>query len=278
MPEWHDATAKEAQLGALLAESKRVLLGYSGGVDSSFLAAVAVERLGADNVLGVLGLSESVAAEQHATARAVAQQIGLTMVEVETRELADPRYAANPSNRCYYCKTELWGVLRRLALERGYGAVIDGSNADDAADWRPGASAAREHSVTSPLAIVGLRKAEIRLLARARGLPIWDAPSSPCLASRLAYGTTVTPERLSAVERAERALRSLGVTGELRVRHHGDLARVELSPSVLDEWLDPARAPAVVDAVRSAGFERVAIDLRGYRSGSLNVLEGVVAA
>ena len=132
--------------------------------------------------------------------------------------------------------------------------------------------------MTSPLAIVGLRKAEIRLLARARGLPIWDAPSSPCLASRLAYGTTVTPERLSAVERAERALRSLGVTGELRVRHHGDLARVELSPSVLDEWLDPARAPAVVDAVRSAGFERVAIDLRGYRSGSLNVLEGVVAA
>jgi uncharacterized protein len=195
---------------------------------------------------------------------------------VDTREQDDPRYAANPTDRCYFCKAELWARLVPLARERGM-TIVDGTNADDLADHRPGARAAAEHGVRSPLADAGLTKADIRARSAARGLPTASQPSSPCLASRLPYGTAVTPERLRAVERAEAALRALGVRGDLRVRYHGDLARVELAAAELDAWLAPPRLAGLRAAVRAAGFARVAVDLRGFRSGSLNVLAGVRA-
>jgi uncharacterized protein len=253
-----------------------VLVGYSGGVDSTFLAAAALDALGRDGTLAVLGRSPSVPGAQLAAARATAAALALPLLEVDTHELDDPRYAANPSTRCYYCKAELWSRLAPIARDRGM-TLVDGTNADDLADHRPGARAAAEHGVRSPLAECGLTKNSIRTLSAARGLPTWAQPSAPCLASRLPYGTAVTPARLAQVEAAEAALRRAGVNGDLRVRHHGDLARVELAPGHLDRWLAPAARDQLVAAVREAGFARVALDLRGFRSGSLNVLGGVRA-
>ncbi len=176
----------------------------------------------------------------------------------------DPRYAANPTNRCYYCKTELWGRLAPIARARGLAVVVDGTNADDLRDHRPGGAAGREHGVASPLADAGLTKAEIRERSRARGIPTWSEPSSPCLASRIPHGTPVTPQRLRTVEQAERALRLLGITGNLRVRHHGDLARVEIDAGQLDDWRAPARQAALSAAVQGAGY--LTVDLAEYRS------------
>ena len=273
-----NAAAKEAQLLDWFRSQPSVLIGFSGGVDSAYLASLALEALGPARVLAVTGVSPSFSGEQRAMAREVAAQMGLPVLEVPTREMDDARYAANPSDRCYFCKNELWTVLGRIARERAPASIVDGTNADDLADVRPGARAAREHGVRSPLADAGLTKAEIRERSSARGLPASARPSSPCLASRLPYGTAVTVERLAQVERAERALRALGIAGDLRVRHHGDLARVELARAELDRWLAPAALRAIRDAVRGAGFARAAVDLRGFRSGSLNVLAGVTAA
>ncbi len=270
------ALVRERSLVAWLRAHGPVLLGFSGGVDSAYLASVAVEALGMDGVLAVIGRSASYPAEQWRMARAVAEQCGVRVLELDTHELEDPRYAANPSDRCFFCKAELWSRLAPLAAERGM-LVIDGTNADDLADWRPGARAAAEAGVRSPLAELGFAKAEIRERSGARALPTAHVPSAPCLASRLPYGTPVTAARLAQVERAEAALRLLGVTGDLRVRHHGALARVELAPAQLDAWVAPACLARLREAVLGAGFTRVAIDLRGFRSGSLNVLGGVVA-
>lgn len=268
---------REAELIAWLRGRGSALLGFSGGVDSAYLAHVALETLGPDNFLGVIGRSASYPEEQWREARRVADRFGIPVLEVDTRELADPSYAANPTNRCYFCKSELWTRLVPLARERGFATVIDGTNADDRGDYRPGATAATELQVESPLAIVGLTKAEIRALSRRRGLGGWDRPASPCLSSRIPYGTAVTPERLRRIELAERALRDIGISGDLRVRYHDDLARVELSRTELPRWIAPDARGRIRDAVRSAGFTRVAIDLAGFRSGSLNVLGGVVA-
>jgi uncharacterized protein len=276
----HDAAlqAKERRLVAWLQSQESVLVGFSGGVDSAYLACVAIEALGPGGMLAVIGRSASYPAEQWAAARGVADAFGIPVLELDTDELADPRYAANPSNRCYFCKSELWSRLAPVARARGMATIVDGTNADDLAGHRPGAQAAREHDVRSPLADLGFGKAEIRALSAARGIPTWQQPSSPCLASRIPYGTPVTVPRLAEVERAEAALRALGVSGDLRVRHHGDLARVELSSDELPRWLEPGAADQLCAAVGAAGFARVAIDLCGFRSGSLNVLEGVGAA
>jgi len=260
----------------LRAQQRGVLVGFSGGVDSSYLACVAVAALGPSRVLAVIGRSASFPAEQWQSARDVAKRFAIPCEEVDTFELADPQYAANPSNRCYFCKRALWSRLAPLAEARGF-ILLDGTNADDLSDHRPGSAAGRERGVLSPLAQAGLTKADIRRLSALRGLPTAAVPSSPCLASRLPYGTSVTAERLAQVERAERALRDLGVEGDLRVRHHGDLARVELSPVELERWIHPAASGPLWRAVTAAGFSRVALDLRGFRSGSLNVLAGVVA-
>jgi uncharacterized protein len=252
-----------------------IAIGFSGGVDSAFLAVSARLALGADGVLAIIGRSASYPEAQWAAARDVARAFDVRVLELDTAELDDPRYAANPSNRCYYCKTELWSKLVPVARARGFSTVVDGTNADDLADWRPGAQAAREHGVASPLAELGFTKLHIREGSRRLGLPTWQQPSSPCLSSRLPYGTEVTPARLKQVERAEAALRALGVTGDLRVRYHEDLARVELGAEELLRWLEPARLESRRDAIVATGFERVAVDLRGFRSGSLNVLHGI---
>jgi uncharacterized protein len=272
------AAEKEELLADWLRTCGRVAIGFSGGVDSAYLAVVARRTLGAENVLAIIGRSASYPAEQWATARRVADSFDVEVLELDTDELSDPRYAANPANRCYFCKAELWGKLVPAAAERGFHSVVDGTNVDDVGGYRPGMQAARENAVASPLADVGFTKDEIRARSRALGLPTWQQPASPCLSSRLPYGTSVTPERLRMIERAERAVRELGVTGDMRVRYHDDVARVELASTELTTWLDPRRAEALRAAVAAAGFLRVALDLRGFRSGSLNVLHGVTTA
>jgi len=272
------ADEKERALVAWLRDHGSVLLGFSGGVDSAYLAAVAAEALGAERVLAVIGRSASYPEQQWRVARDVAAQLGLSVAEVDTDEMEDPRYVANPSNRCYFCKTELWSKLAPLAREHGLAVVIDGTNADDIGGHRPGMQAARDHGVRSPLVEVGMTKRDIRDRSRARGLSTWSQPAAPCLSSRLQYGLSVTAERLRQVECAESALRELGISGDLRVRHHGDLARVELSREMLALWLSPIPMRMITAAIRSAGFARVAIDLRGFRSGSLNILQEVTAA
>jgi uncharacterized protein len=261
------ADAKRERLAEILRECGSVVIGYSGGVDSVFLAKLAVDLLGPERVLAVTGKSDSIASWMEDTAREVAESFGIPWLEVETREMEDPRYAANPSNRCYFCKSELWTRLGGVARERGFAAVLDGSNADDVGDHRPGAVAADENSVRSPLLEAGLTKDEIRAWSHELGLPTWDQPAAPCLASRLPYGLAVTPGRLRQVESAEVALRALGFR-DFRVRHHGEVARLEVHP---------AEAPRVAEhrarideAIREAGFRRALLDLQGYRRGALN--------
>jgi uncharacterized protein len=263
---------KELRLAEWLRARGRLAIGYSGGVDSAYLAAVAVATLGAENVLAVIGRSASYPASQWQNARDVAAEIGLPILEIDTDELNDPRYAANPSNRCYFCKTDLWSRVGPAARERGFEVVADGTNADDLHGHRPGARAAREQRVASPLAELGFSKAEIRQYSKARGLPTWEQPSSPCLSSRIPYGTAVTASRLARIENAEAALRAIGVTGDLRVRHYGDRARVELAPAELARWSLPDARERLDAAVMGAGYTTVELDPRGFRSGALNEL------
>lgn len=264
------ALEKEVALVEWLRAHGSVLIGFSGGVDSAYLACVALDALGSDHVLAVIGRSASYPMEQWTRAREVAARFGVPVLELDTDEINDPRYSANPSNRCYFCKSELWSRLVPVARERGLAVVVDGTNADDGHDHRPGKGAAVEQGVRSPLAELGFTKDEIRALSHRRDIPTWAQPSSPCLASRLPYGTEVTPLRLGKIEAAERALREIGVTGDLRVRYYGDVARVELAVNELARWRTDEGRRAVRDAVTAAGFETVELDLRGFRSGSLN--------
>jgi uncharacterized protein len=262
---------KRGALARILEECQSVCIGYSGGVDSVFLARYALDVLGPDRVLAVTGRSASYPAVQHRMAIDCVERFGIPHLEVETHEVSDPRYAANPGNRCYHCKSELWTRLSAVARGRGLKTVVDGANADDASDHRPGAVAARELRVRSPLQEAGLTKAEIRALSRAMGLPTWDQPASPCLASRLPYGLEVTEDRLRQVEQAESMLRRQGLR-EFRVRHHGDVARVEAAGEELDRALEVVLS--VGAQLRALGFRTVLVDVEGYRRGALN--EGLV--
>jgi len=248
----------------------RVVLGYSGGVDSALLALAATRALPAGGFLAVIGRSASYPEVQYRAALELAERFDIPVRELDTRELEDPRYLENPVHRCYYCKTELWTRMTGLARAGGFDTVIDGTHADDLTGHRPGRTAAIELRVRSPLAELGMTKAAIRGAAKHLGIPIWDAPASPCLSSRVQYGLAITPERLRQVEAAEAYLRALGVTGDLRVRHLGNLARIEVGPAefgLVDEQWD-----GIVERLRTLGFEEVVRDARGYRSGSLLVI------
>lgn len=263
----HDTRQKEGELKGRLRTFGDVVIGYSGGVDSTYLAAVALDVLGRDRVLAVTGHSASVPMEQRQSAARIALELGLPHRTIDTGEVDDPRYAANPTNRCFFCKSELWSRLGAVAEQRSGATLLDGSNADDRADWRPGFRAATEHGVRSPLLESGLGKSDIRALSRARGLETWDQPAAPCLASRIPYGLAVTPARLRAIEAAEADLRAIGLI-VFRVRHHGDTARVEVAPGEMAHAV--AHGHAIRDALGAAGFAHAVLDVDGYRSGSLN--------
>ncbi|MBX7060296.1 MAG: ATP-dependent sacrificial sulfur transferase LarE [Pyrinomonadaceae bacterium] len=252
---------------------QRVLVAYSGGVDSSYLAKIATEELGADARCAI-GLSPSVSEFQRDNAIRIAKANGFNILALATDELADPEYLANKGDRCYFCKTELYSKLAKLASEADL-VVLDGTNADDLGDHRPGRIAAEEHKVRSPLAEIGFTKADIRELSKSAGLETWDQPASPCLSSRIAVGVPVTLERLSRVERSENVLRDLGFR-EFRVRVHGELARVEIEPMELSKALDLAVASKIARDLKNIGFKFVTLDLEGFRSGSLNVASDIV--
>ncbi len=256
-----------AALRPLVADFPSALLGYSGGVDSALLAVVLRQELGRERMVAAIGKSASFPLAQWAQARDVARRFDVPLVEIDTRELADSQYLANPTNRCFFCKSELWSRLVPEARARGLAVVCDGTNADDLAEHRPGFAAGRRAGIRSPLAEVGMTKTQVREASRELGLPWWNAPSAPCLSSRVVYGLAITPERLKQVEEAEAYLRELGVTGDLRVRHHGDMARIEVEPRWIS-WLE-ARRRAVTERLTGLGFARVELDPRGYRRGSL---------
>jgi len=263
-----DLQRKEAALRARLAGAGRVMVAFSGGVDSSYLAYAAHRALGRD-ALAVTAVSPSYPASHRAVAEDVVARFGIAHRFVDTHEMDRADYRANRPDRCYFCKTELFEVMGQMRAELAFDAVVYGVNTDDCGDFRPGHRAADEHGVLSPFLDVDLSKGEIRALSRAAGLPTADLPASACLASRLPYGTEVTPERLSQVDRGEEALRGLGFR-QVRLRHHGEIARVEIAPDELVRALDPATARAIVAAIKPLGFRYVSLDLEGYRTGALN--------
>ncbi len=260
--------AKLEQLQTLFTEMDCALIAYSGGIDSTLVAKIAYDVLG-DRALAVTAESPSLLPEDLEEARIQAAAIGIAHEVVQTHELNNPNYAANPVNRCYFCKSELHDTLKPLAIDRGYPYVVDGVNADDLGDYRPGIQAAKERGARSPLAEVGMTKLEVRELAKQLGLPWWDKPAQPCLSSRFPYGEAITAAKLQRVGRAERYLRQLGLTN-LRVRSEGDTARIELPPDQIKTFILTNDLEALVAAFQTYGFRYVTLDLEGFRSGKLN--------
>ena len=267
-----DLDAKVARLRGLLDAMPSALVAFSGGVDSTFLVRVAHEVLG-DRCLALTTVSATTPADDLAAARALAAQVGVAHVCVDTDELAIPGYAANPVNRCWFCKDNLYTICLAEAERRGFAAVVDGANVDDLGDHRPGLRAAEQRNVRHPLVEAGFTKSDVRTASRALGLPTWDRPASPCLSSRFPYGTAITAERLDQVAGAERVLHDLGFR-EVRVRFHEHVARLEVPVDAMPRLLAPGVRDVVVRELRRLGFAYVALDLQGFRSGSLNEVLG----
>lgn len=260
---------KLEEMKEILRSLKRVAVAFSAGVDSTFVLKVALDTLGPGNVVAVTGKSDSLAAAEFEEACRLADQFGAEHVVIETEEFSDPNYLANPTNRCYFCKTELYRKLDTFIAQRGLTAAVNGINRDDYGDWRPGIQAASEHSVRAPCAEAGMTKEDIRILSEELGIPIFDKPASPCLSSRVQYGESITPEKLKMIERSEAFLRSLGFR-ECRVRHHNTLARIELPAAQIPTALQPEMLQRIDLALREFGYNYVTVDMRGFRSGSMN--------
>jgi uncharacterized protein len=262
--------AKRSSLEAHLRKPGRLLVAYSGGVDSAYLAWAAHQALGA-NMLAIIADSPSLARTQLADAIAFAREQAIPVEVIATSEFDRPEYVRNDAQRCFFCKDELFSLMEELRLARGFDAIAYGVNLDDQDDFRPGQKAASAHRIVAPLLDAGLTKEEIRALARAAGLRIWDKPASACLSSRIEYGRPVTREALDAVEKGEDALRALGFR-QFRVRHHGEIVRIEISREEFQRALDPAMAADFTSIFKALGFKFVTLDLEGFRSGSMNAL------
>lgn len=265
-----ELSAKRAALDAHLRSLGRLLVAYSGGVDSAFLAWAAHQAL-ADAMLAVMADSPSLARVQFDDALAFAREHQIPLEVVQTAEFNRPEYVRNDAARCFYCKDELFTLMERVRVARDFDSVAYGVNRDDQSDFRPGQQAARQHGVAAPLLDAGLSKAEVRELARAAGLRVWDKPASACLSSRVEYGRAVTPEVLATVEQGEDALRGLGFR-QFRVRHHGDIVRLEIAPEEMPRAMTPAMASRFASIFKSLGFKYVTLDLEGFRSGSMNAV------
>ncbi len=266
-----DPSERLKELENIVAPYGSALVAFSGGVDSSLALAVAARALPKEKVLAVTSNNETYLPSELDLAKDLAASLGVEHLVVNTRELDDPNYASNPTNRCYFCKSTLYSDLDEMARERGYGCVVDGANADDEGDYRPGRKAAKELGVVSPLSRAGVGKEEVRELAHHLGLPSWDKPALACLSSRFPYGQEITPEKLSQVARAEEFLRGRGFR-QVRVRHHGEIARLEVGPEEMERAF--AEREEISAELKDAGFLYVALDLGGYKSGSLNATLG----
>jgi uncharacterized protein len=269
-PDPLETAAKQRALEDRLRALRSVMVAYSGGVDSAFLAATAHRVLG-EHMLAVLADSPSLARRDMEQARAFAETQGIPLRVIQTEELDKPEYQRNDANRCFHCKTELFDGMQKLGVELGFAQIAYGMNADDRRDYRPGQRAAEEHEVLAPLAEVGLTKQEIRTLAKEAGYTLWDRPAAPCLSSRVEYGRTVTREVLEQVERGEESLRQLGFR-EFRVRHHGEMARVEIARREMPRALSMEMMDRISSELRNAGYKYVTLDTTGFRSGSLNAV------